>query len=58
MGPRREARVSQDCSIAKLLRQMGELKSRVGRLEGEMHVILILIGATLAGVVGLVVKAI
>ncbi|MFH0850285.1 MAG: hypothetical protein V1924_05030 [Candidatus Bathyarchaeota archaeon] len=50
--------MSQDCSIAELLRQMGELKNRVGRLEGEMHVILILIGATLAGVVALVVKAI
>jgi len=44
-------------SLADILKEMGKLKDRVGRLEGEMYVVLILIGATLAGVVGLVVKA-
>ncbi len=47
-----------DPSLADILKEMGKLKDRVGRLEGEMHVILLLIGATLAGVVALVVKAI
>jgi len=60
MGPRREARMKQhqdNPSLADILKEMGKLKDRVGRLEGEMYVVLILIGATFAGVVGLVVKA-
>lgn len=42
--------------LRDLFKELGELKGRVGRLEGELHVLLILVGATLAGVVGLVVK--
>jgi len=44
-------------SLAEIFKEIGQLKSRVGRLEGEMVVLLILLGATFAGVVGLVVKA-